>query len=361
MTLDDRARRAAREFRAAVDDMERSVPERQSFERFDRFQRRRVRNQRFSAAIVAAIIAIAAIALVNRALSNTEVRVPAVPPGQGGLILFAESGPKFGLAHWFTVRPDGTDLTDLHVTATCAVWFPDGSKILITNDGAVEEGARLRPAVINPDGSHLRPLDETRNPNLELGCGDVSPDGTRITLEGFGVAGHHELDGIYSIRASDGGGLVRVLDGPVEPPEYSPDGTRVAFKNVVGNVNLPGAGALFVMNADGAGVVRVTPPGYVYDAPAWSPDGRWIVFQRRYRQLFIVHPDGTDLLRVPMSLPAGSDVRDPTWSPDGSMILFSVTGGDHSGIFAVRVDGTGLHQITADTYPQTPDWGRAAG
>jgi Tol biopolymer transport system component len=54
-------------------------------------------------------------------------------------------------------------------------------------------------------------------------------------------------------------------------------------------------------------------------------------------------------------------VRDPTWSPDGSMILFSVTGGDHSGIFAVRVDGTGLHQITADTYPQTPDWGQAAG
>lgn len=357
MTLDDRARRAARDFRSAVEEMERSVPERRLFVHFERSRQRRARNQRIGTAIVAALLAVAAIALVSRALGNVG-RVPAVPPGPAGLILFGERDPRVGQAHWFTARPDGTDLTDLHTTATCAVWFPDGTKILITNDAAVGPGAPLRPAVINPDGSGLRPLDGTRNPNLELGCGDVSPDGSRITLEGFSSAGHHELNGIYSIRASDGGGLVRLLQGPIEPPDYSPDGTRVTYKRVIGAVNPTGSGALFVMNTDGTDIVRITPPGYVFDLPAWSPDGQWIAFQKPFGQLFIVHPDGTDLHQVPVQLPAGSGAQDPTWSPDGSTIVFSVLGGGHSGIYTVQVDGTGLHEVTAVTDPQTPDWGR---
>lgn len=360
MTLDDRARRAARDFRSAVEEMERSVPERRSFVHFERSRQRRARNQRIGTVIVAALLSVAAIALVSRALGNVG-RVPAVPPGPAGLILFGERDPRVGQAHWFTARPDGTDLTDLHMTATCAVWFPDGTKILITNDAAVGPSAPLRPAVINPDGSGLRPLDGTRNPNLELGCGDVSPDGSRITLEGFGSAGHRELNGIYSIRASDGGGLVRLLQGPIEPPNYSPDGTRVTFKRVVGAVNPTGSGALFVMNTDGTDIVRITPPGYVFDLPAWSPDGQWIAFQKPYGQLFVVHPDGTDLHQVPVQLPAGSGVQDPAWSPDGSTIVFSVLGGGHSGIYTVQVDGTGLHEVTAVTDPQTPDWGRAPG
>ena len=358
MTLDDRAQRAARDFRRAVEEMDRSTP--RSLDYFERFRRGKQRNQRFGAAIVAAVLAIAAIALVSRALGNVGDQVPALPAGPGGLILYGVRDPRIGQAHWFTVRPDGTDLTNLHVTATCAVWFPDGSQILITNDAAVGPGAPLRPAVINPDGSGLQPLDGTRNPDLELGCGHVSPDGTRITLEGFGVSGHRGLNGIYSIRASDGGGLVRLLEGPIEPPDYSPDGTRVTFKRVVGAVNPTGSGALFVMNADGTDLARITPPGYVFDLPAWSPNGTWIAFQRPYGQLFVVHPDGTDLHQVPVQLPAGSGAQDPSWSPDGSTIVFSVLEGDHSGIYTVRPDGTGLHEVTRVTDPQTPDWGPAS-
>ena len=124
-------------------------------------------------------------------------------------------------------------------------------------------------------------------------------------------------------------------------------------------MNPTGSGALFVMNADGTDLVRITPPGYLFDLPAWSPDGRWIVFQKPYGQLFVVHPDGTDLHQVPVKLPAGSGAQDPTWSPDGSTIVFTVLEGDRSGIYTVNVDGTDLHQVTAVEDPQTPDWGPA--
>ena len=47
-----------------------------------------------------------------------------------------------GLAAWFTVRPDGTAVRDLGIETTCAVWYPDGSGILITNDDAADRRRR---------------------------------------------------------------------------------------------------------------------------------------------------------------------------------------------------------------------------
>ena len=105
------------------------------------------------------------------------------------------------------------------------------------------QGVPLRPAVIDADGSNLRSLDAVSDPDLNLGCGDVSPDGTRIALEGFGDGGDPALDGIYSVRASDGGGLVRLVQGPVSPPRYSPDGTRLSFFDTTGRGQPHGIGS----------------------------------------------------------------------------------------------------------------------
>jgi TolB protein len=258
------------------------------------------------------------------------------------------------------VRPDGSELRDIGVSATCAVWFPDGNRILITNDEAVGPGTPLRPAVVRPDGSNLRPLDSARNPDLNLGCGDVSPDGTTIALEGFGQGGHRELDGIYTVLASDGGGLVRILRGPVAPPWYSPDGTRLSFFDSKAGVSPSGAGALFVMGADGSNPHRITPWGYAFMDHAWSPDGRWIVFQRPFGQLYLVHPDGSGLHRIPLSLDPGTGALNPSWSPDGEWIVFSLQRPDRAEIYMVRPDGTGLRRVTGgpDVEAQSPKWAR---
>jgi Tol biopolymer transport system component len=262
-------------------------------------------------------------------------------------------------SHWFTVRPDGSGTQDLHIVATSAVWWPDGSRILITNDAAARLGKPLRPATIDPDGANLRPLDATRNTALNLGCPGVSPDGTRLVCEGFNDR-HPDVHGIYIVRASDGGGLVRLTKGLDAYPEYSPDGREVAFFRSRAGVSPPGAGAIFVVGADGTGLRRVTPWGFAFLGQSWSPSGRWIVFQRPYGELYLVHPDGTGLHRIPLNLPAGDGALNPAWSPDGSRIVFSLARNGDANIFTVRPDGTGLRQVTrsAGMNLQSPDWGR---
>ena len=359
MTLDARGRRAGRDFRREMDDLGSTEPDRRSFARFERSRARKTRNRRIGAGLVALGVAAAAILFSVRAFSPVGERTPATPGEPRGRILYGDWDDRTQRAHWYTVRPDGTDERDLGIRTTCAVWYPDGSGILITNDNAAGPGSPLRPAVVEPDGSNLRPLDAARNPDLNLGCGDVSPDGRRIALEGFGQDGHPELDGIYSVRASDGGGLVRLLRGPVSPPRFSPDGTRLSFFDTKEGVSPPGSGALFVVEADGSEPRRITPWGYTFGDHGWSPDGEWIVFQRPFGQLYLVHPDGSGLRRVPLGLDPGTGAVNPSWSPDGAWIVFSLLGPeDRAQIHMVRPDGAGLRMVAGapNALAKHADW-----
>jgi Tol biopolymer transport system component len=358
VSLEDRGRWAAGGIHRAVESRDAIDPPNDALERFHRFRARKQRNQQIGAGLLAAAVIVATIVFLGQAFSPLERNRPAALSPPGGLILYGDWDAKVQRADWFTVRPDGSEMRDLHVAATCAVWFPDGSRILITNDAAFGAGTPLRPAIVDPDGSSLRPLDATRNPDLSLGCGDVSPDGTRIVLEGFSES-NPGLNGIYSVRTSDGGGLIRILRGPVSPPRYSPDGTRLSFFDTKEGVSPSGSGALFVMGAEGADPVRITPWGYAFADHAWSPDGSWIVFQRPHGQLYLVHPDGSGLHRVPLELPSGTGALNPSWSPDARWIVFSLQRADKAEIYMVRPDGTGLRKVTGapGAQEQEPDWG----
>jgi dipeptidyl aminopeptidase/acylaminoacyl peptidase len=349
MRLEDRARRAS-------DDIRRAVGRPDTLERFERFRERKHRRQRIGAGVLALCLAALSILVATRAFRPNPAPTPAAP--SGGSILYGQWNAKLEKSQWFTVRPDGSGVRNLHTLVTCAVWWPDGSRILITDDAAEGPGQPLRPATIAPDGSGLRALDAAKAPNLNLGCGDVSPEGSRLVLEGF--SDHPgPLNGIYSVRASDGGGLVRLTRGRDGVPSFSPDGTQVAFFRQRDGVSPPGAGALFVVNADGTDLHRITPWGFAFLGQSWSPDGRWIAFQRPYGQLYLVHPDGTGLHRLPLELPAGAGALNPAWSPDGSRIAFSLSRNGDADIYTVRADGTRLTRVTSSTGVnlQTPDWG----
>jgi TolB protein len=365
MRLDDRARRSAEELRRAIGALDAGEPP-APFERFHRYRARTERNKRVAAGFVAAVLAIVAIAVAGRALGPTRGQRPATPTPPNGSILYGRWHPDQQQASWFTVRPDGTGTRDLHLFATCARWWPDGSKILITNDAAVGPGSPLRPATVDPDGSHLRPLDATQDNDLNLGCGDVSPDGRRIVLEGFNDR-RPDVNGLYTLSASDGGDLVPLTDSPRGTidgnPQYSPDGAQVVFFRTKAGVSPQGAGALFVVNIDGSDVRRITPWGSAFPSQSWSPDGAWIAFQQPYGQMTLVHPDGSAMHRIPVELPPGSGAVNPSWSPDGTRIAFSLERNGSANIFMVRPDGTDLQQLThvAGVDEQTPDWGTREG
>jgi Tol biopolymer transport system component len=306
---------------------------------------------------VAFAVAVAATVLLVRTLTPGDDPAPATGTLPAGTILYGEWDQRTSLAHWFTIATDGSRRTDLGIDASCAAWFPDGDRILLTNDAAFTATSPLRPAVIDPDGANMRTLDAVDDPDLNLGCGDVSPDGTRIVLEGFGRQ-DDEHNGIYTVRASDGGDLVRLTSGLDGPPSYSPDGSQVVFMRTRPGIQPDGAGALFVVAAEGGRPQRITPWGASFLDNGWSPDGDWIVFQRPYGQLFLVRPDGSGLHRVPVELPQGAGARNPSWSPDGEWIVFSMQQALGGSIWAVRPDGSDLRPVTTSTGADatSPSW-----
>jgi Tol biopolymer transport system component len=120
---------------------------------------------------------------------------------------------------------------------------------------------------------------------------DWSPDGKRIVFTSRPVSGPPPAN-IYVINA-DGTDRRCLTCQPLYPvnseeelaPDWSPDGTRIAFM-----CKPPGGPAeICVMNADGTNAVRLTDNIAPDLGPVWSPDGARIVFAR---SLGAPHPAG---------------------------------------------------------------------
>jgi Tol biopolymer transport system component len=295
-------------------------------------------------------------------LASTLERSPIVPatPVPTGTVLFGRWNAQTERARWFTASVDGTDVRDLGITATCARWVPGGAQILITNDAAYSPDHPLRPAIVRADGSGLQPLEATKDRSLNLGCGDVSPDGRSIVLEGFSDDGSR--NGIYLVRSSDGGGLRAVSESlpgqSIGDPIFSPDGRRIAFFRTKPGVSPQGAGAIFTVDVDGSNLRRITPWGGAFLDQSWSPDGQWIMYERPYGVLTLVRPDGSERHDVPLALPPGSGAENPSWSPDGTWIVFSLAHDGNANICVARPDGTSLTRVTTMTGvdEQRPGW-----
>ena len=74
-------------------------------------------------------------------------------------------------------------------------------------------------------------------------------------------------------------------------PAWSPDGRRIAFRRYDGKLGSAGNSDLFVVNADGSGLRRLTRHAENVRWFAWSPDGRTIAFLRN-GEVYIVKADG---------------------------------------------------------------------
>ena len=82
------------------------------------------------------------------------------------------------------------------------------------------------------------------------------------------------------------------------------------------------------MNADGSGVSRLTNDANIEFAPAWSPDGTKIAFERQYdtqqplSDIWVMNAsDGTSQVNLTANSASPFEFN-PDWSPDGTKIVF---------------------------------------
>jgi Ca2+-binding RTX toxin-like protein len=145
----------------------------------------------------------------------------------------------------------------------------------------------------------------------------------------------------------DGSGARMVSSGSAtRDPAISPDGRSVVYAE---NRDL------VVTNIDGTGTRTITSGGHNDQFPAWSPDGKRLVFVRvDASDLFIVNVDGTGLTQLTKDGSAFMDLE-PDWSPDGSAIAFERPGCDEKGgqncVFKIAPDGSNIQNLTPEEVP----------
>ena len=182
-----------------------------------------------------------------------------------------------------------------------------------------------------------------------------SPDGTRIAFSSV-----RDWNREIYVMDADGGNPVNLTrdDAYDSGPAWSPDGQRIAFERSGGGGRGP---QIFVMNADGSGVERLThePEAAWGVSPAWSPDGSSIACtcgQGADEGIFIMDPAGGGL----RLLSDGDQLAgDPSWSPDGARIAYTVADWDNdfSHVWVMAADGSGARQLTsAEAWDESPTW-----
>jgi Tol biopolymer transport system component len=123
-----------------------------------------------------------------------------------------------------------------------------------------------------------------------------------------------------------------------------------ASDRTTGVVNPSGDSEIFTMKPDGTGIRQLTFNTASDSVPAFSADGRRIVFRSNRDgndEIYAMNSDGSEQRRITLNAAFDSD---PTFSPDGTRIAFRRSGfGGDGEIFTIdSTDGSGQRQLTDD-------------
>lgn len=259
----------------------------------------------------------------------------------------------------FTMNIDGSDQKMVSTgkgRTTCSFFFPDGKKILYASTHLADAECPPKPDyskgyvwgvyagydifTANPDGTDLKQLTNTPGYDAEA---TISRDGKKIT---FTSMRHGDLD-IYVMNA-DGSHVKQLTHelGYDGGPTFSPDGKWIVYRShhptsaeeiadykalLAQNLIRPTSLEIDLMKANGSGKREVTHLGAASFGPAFTADGKKIIFSSNYDpekhsiggegnfELWLINPDGTGLERVTYS--DGFDGF-PMFSPDGKKLVW---------------------------------------
>ena len=142
----------------------------------------------------------------------------------------------------------------------------------------------------------------------------LSPDGKKIA---FTVHGE-----IFSASAKDGGDAIRITNTAGEEAEltWAPDSRRLVYVS-----DRDGTRHLFTYDFGAGRELQLTAGPGRDDVPRFSPDGKWVAFERNSRELRVIDPASKEEKLVAtgtFDTPPFADARDVMWSPDSRYLAY---------------------------------------
>jgi len=239
---------------------------------------------------------------------------------------------------------------------TSPTWNPDGKQIAF----ASKRTGRYSIWIMDADGKNLRILDPK---TLHLSGYENNPSWSK-----GGIVFESSRAGNLDIWLMDSeGNSVRLtadencdaLTCPIDmEPSWSPDGKWIAFSSIRNGKDFD----IWIMDADGKNLRRLTNDSVPDRMPSWSPDGKQIAFASKRNatnefdfDIWIMDADGSNLTQLTRS--PSMDIE-PSWSPDGKWIAFASADEPMKfDIWITKVDGSSAIRLTTnESIDRHPRW-----